>query len=69
VVSQAVVIATGVSADGRRAVLGSVVGYWETQDFWAEFLRGRGLHGVQLVICDHHRGLMNAVDAVMVGAS
>jgi putative transposase len=71
VVSQAVVIATGVSADGRREVLGSAVGDSETQDFWTEFLRGlreRGLHGVQLVISDHHRGLMNAIDAVMVGA-
>lgn len=60
VVSQAVVIATGVSADGRREVLGSAVGDSETQDFWTEFLRGlreRGLHGVQLVISDHHRGL------------
>jgi putative transposase len=72
VVSQAVVIATGVSADGRREVLGSAVGDSETQDFWTEFLRGlreRGLHGVQLVISDHHRGLMNAIGAVMVGAS
>jgi putative transposase len=72
VVSQAVVIATGVSADGRREVLGSAVGDSETQDFWTEFLRGlreRGLHGVQLVISDHHRGLMNAIAATMVGAS
>jgi putative transposase len=72
VVSQAVVIATGVSADGHREVLGSAVGDSETEDFWSEFLRGlreRGLHGVQLVISDHHRGLMNAIDAVMVGAS
>src|SRR5450631_845604 len=64
VVSQAVVIATGVSADGRREVLGSAVGDSETQDFWTEFLRGlreRGLHGVQLVISDHHRGLMAEV--------
>jgi putative transposase len=71
VVSQAVVIATGVSADGRREVLGSAVGDSETQDFWTEFLRGlreRGLHGVQLVISDHHRGLMNAIGATMVGA-
>jgi putative transposase len=58
VVSQAVVITTGVSADGRREVLGSAVGDSETQDFWTEFLRGlreRGLHGVQLVISDHHQ--------------
>ena len=72
VVSQAVVIATGVSADGRREVLGSAVGDSETQAFWADFLRAlreRGLHGVQLVISDHHRGLMNAIDATMIGAS
>ena len=72
VVSQAVVIATGVSADGRREVLGCAVGDSETEDFWAEFLRGlrdRGLGGVQLVISDHHRGLMNAIDAVLVGVA
>ncbi len=72
VVSQAIVIASGVSADGRREVLGSAVGDSETQAFWAEFLRGlrdRGLHGVQLVISDHHRGLMNAIDTTMIGAS
>jgi len=72
VVSQAVVIATGVSADGRREVLGSAVGDSETQVFWADFLRSlreRGLGGVQLVISDHHRGLMNAIDATMIGAT
>jgi putative transposase len=72
VVSQAVVIATGVSADGRREVLGSAVGDSETEAFWTDFLRGlrdRGLGGVQLVISDHHRGLMNAIDATVVGAS
>ncbi|MCD5422503.1 IS256 family transposase [Rhodococcus pyridinivorans] len=72
VVSQAVVIATGVAADGRREVLGCAVGDSETEVFWAEFLRSlreRGLHGVQLVISDHHRGLMNAIDKVLVGAA
>jgi putative transposase len=72
VVSQAVVIATGVSADGRREVLGCAVGDSETKDFWTEFLRSlrdRGLGGVQLVISDHHRGLMNAIDATMTGAA
>ena len=72
VVSQAVVIATGVSADGRREVLGSAVGDCETEVFWTEFLRGlreRGLGGVQLVISDHHRGLTNAINATMIGAA
>lgn len=72
VVSQAVVIATGVSADGRREVLGSKVGDSENTVFWTGFLRDlrdRGLHGVQLVISDHHRGLMNAIDTVIIGAA
>jgi putative transposase len=72
VVSQAVVIATGVSADGRREVLGSAVGDSETKEFWTDFLRGlreRGLGGVQLVISDHHRGLMSAIEATMAGAA
>jgi putative transposase len=72
VVSQAVVIATGVSADGRREVLGCATGDSETEDFWTEFLRDlrdRGLTGVQLVISDAHRGLTNAIEAVMQGAA
>ena len=72
VVSQAVIIATGVSADGRREVLGCQVGDSETESFWTDFLRGlrdRGLSGVQLVISDSHRGLINAVSTVMQGAS
>src|SRR4051812_30521165 len=53
VVSQAVVIATGVTADGRREVLGFDVGDSEDGAFWTAFLRSlktRGLGGVQLVI-------------------
>jgi putative transposase len=72
VVSQAVIIATGVSADGKREVLGCAVGDSETEAFWTEFLRDlrdRGLHGVQLVISDSHRGLTNAVTTVLQGAA
>ena len=72
VVSQAVVIATGVSAEGRREVLGSKVGDSENTVFWTGFLRDlreRGLGGVQLVISDHHRGLINAIDTVFLGAA
>jgi len=72
VVSQAVVVATGVSGDGRREVLGHAVGDSETEQFWAEFLRGlrdRGLTGVQLVISDAHRGLTAAITQVVQGAA
>ena len=72
VVSQAVVIATGVAADGRREVLGFDVGDSEDGAFWTAFLRSlktRGLAGVQLVISDAHSGLRNAVEAILIGAA
>jgi transposase-like protein len=72
VVSQAVVIATGVAADGRREVLGFAVGNSEDGAFWTAFLRSlkaRGLAGVQLVISDSHEGLKKAIAAVFLGAS
>ena len=72
VVSRAVVVATGVSMDGHREVLGCAVGDSEDGAFWTEFLRSlraRGLGGVRLVISDQHLGLKKAIEAVMVGAA
>jgi putative transposase len=72
VVSQAVVVATGVAADGRREVLGFDVGDSEDGAFWTAFLRSlktRGLHGVQLVISDAHAGLKTAIESVLLGAT
>src|SRR6478672_6806817 len=72
VVSQAVVIATGVAADGRREVLGFAVGDREDGAFWTQFLRSlraRGLVGGQLVVADPHLGLRQAVQAVLAGAA
>jgi putative transposase len=71
VVSQAVVIATGVAADGHREVLGFAVGDSEDGAFWTAFLRtlkARGLAGTRLVISDAHTGLTAAIAAVMLGA-
>src|SRR4051812_29259455 len=72
VVSQAVVIATGVRADGWREVLGFAVGDSEDGAFWTAFLRSlkaRGLGGVQLVISDAHTGLKAAIASVFIGAA
>src|SRR3954462_12280542 len=72
VVSQAVVIATGVRADGWREVLGFAVGDSEDGAFWTAFLRSlkaRGLGGVQLVISDAHTGLKQAISGVLIGSS
>ncbi len=80
VVSKAVVVATGVSAQGRREILGMRIGDSESTYFWTEFLRSlreRGLKvstdtdplGVQVVTSDAHQGIKNAVKAILTGAS
>src|SRR3982751_5679216 len=72
VVSQAIVIAIGVSASGEREVLGLDVGPTESGAFWLAFLRdlvARGLNGVKLVISDAHAGLKAAIASVLQGAS
>jgi putative transposase len=72
VVSRAIVVATGVTAQGDREVLGVDIGDTENGAFWNAFLRSlraRGLSGVQLVISDHHAGLVSAIGSVMVGAA
>lgn len=72
VVSKAVVIATGLRADGHREVLGVDIGDSENETFWTEFLRDlkdRGLNGVRLVISDAHAGLRKAIQKVFQGAS
>jgi putative transposase len=72
VVSQAVVVATGVTEDGGREILGLDVGDSEDETFWRAFLtslRDRGLSGVRLVISDQHAGLVKALTRCFTGAS
>ncbi|MBG0819304.1 IS256 family transposase [Planomonospora sp. ID91781] len=67
-----VLVATAVNADGRREILGLEVTSAEDGAGWLGFLRGlvaRGLSGVQLVVSDAHRGLVEAVGAVLAGAA
>jgi transposase-like protein len=72
VVSRAVVVATGVTSEGGREVLGVDVGDSEDETFWTAFLRSlktRGLSGVRLVISDAHAGLKAAIHKTMSGTS
>jgi putative transposase len=72
VLARAVVIATGVTRAGDREVLGCDVGDSEDGAFWTAFLRSlraRGLAGTQLVISDAHQGLVNSIEAVLLGTS
>jgi transposase-like protein len=71
VTSKAIVIATGLRADGHREVLGLDVGDSENEPFWREFLTSltdRGLSGVRLVISDAHAGLTKAIARCFQGA-
>lgn len=67
IVSMAVIVAVGVSTDGRREVLGVATGASEAEPFWKAFLRSladRGLRGVKLVVADDHKGLRAAAAKV-----
>ena len=72
VASTAVVTAIGCDEGGWRRVLGLSVVDTESHDSWLGFLRrirGRGVHGVQLVTSDAHKGLVSALEEVFQGAS
>jgi putative transposase len=72
VISQAIVVAIGVTTGGRRQVLGFDVGDTESEEFWKTFLRSvkaRGLSGVRLVLSDAHNGLKNAIRTVFQGTA
>jgi putative transposase len=72
VVSKAVIVATGVTANGDREVLGLDVGDSEDEVFWRGFLlslKKRGLSGVRLVISDQHAGLVAAIGRGFQGAA
>jgi transposase-like protein len=63
VVSCAVLIACGITPEGRRTVLGVSVSLSEAEVHWREFmasLQNRGLHGVELIVSDDHAGLKAA---------
>ncbi len=66
----AVLIASGITPDGHRRILGVSVSLSEQEVHWRTFLQslvGRGLSGVQLIISDDHAGLQKARKAVFGG--
>lgn len=64
----AVLVATGITPEGERQVLGVSVSLSEHETHWKTFfksLKDRGLNGVKLVISDDHEGLGAARRAVL----
>ena len=67
VVSKAVLVAIGVTLEGRRELLGYDVVASENDETWEAFLRGlaeRGLSAVRLMISDAHGSLKRAIQRV-----
>jgi len=72
VVKVAVMVATGVNADGHREVLGIHTATTESGAGWLAFFRdlvARGLSGVAMVTSDAHAGLVEAIGATLPNAS
>jgi putative transposase len=72
VVSQGVLIVSGVGDDGFREVLGVEVSDTESEATYQEMfrsLKGRGLSGVDLVVSDDHEGLKAAIARHFQGAA
>ena len=64
-------IAYGVNEDGVREPLDLLLADSETERSWDELfssLKQRGLDGVELVVSDHHQGLINALKRQFQGA-
>jgi transposase-like protein len=65
-------VAIGVNEDGFREIVGLQLGDSESERSWMGFftwLKGRGLHDVDVVVSDHHGGLVTAIRVQFQGAS
>ncbi len=72
VINCAVLIATGVTYEGRRSVLGVNVSLSEAETHWRSFLsslKSRGLHGVIMITSDDHEGIKAALKSTFNGVS
>jgi putative transposase len=72
VVSQGVLVVSGVRNDGFREICGVEVADTESEATYQELfrsLKARGLKGVELVTSDDHKGLMAAIARHFQGAS
>jgi transposase-like protein len=59
-----VLVAIGVNDDGFREIIGVAEGYKEDKESWKRFLqylKGRGLHTINLIISDKSKGLIEVI--------
>ena len=72
IISQGVLIVTGINSKGRREILAVEMADTENATTWSDLLRDlkrRGLTGVLMVTSDDHEGIKAAVNRYFQGAS
>lgn len=72
VVSKAIYVATGLTKNKQRDILGLRISHEESTEAWKAFfqyLKSRGLQSPKLVISDAHEGLKKAIRTEFVGTS
>jgi transposase-like protein len=72
VVSKAVYIATAITENNTREILGLSVDHAECFESWSRFfqqLKSRGLQSPKLVISDAHQGLQKAIQREFIGTA
>ena len=70
--SKALLLAVGINPEGRKEILGFDICDTEKSSTWKSFfesLKSRGLRGVDLVISDSHKGLVESIRECFPGAS
>lgn len=72
VLSKSCHIAIGINEDGDREIIGFMIQNEESDTTWAtffEYLKERGLQGIELIISDAHKGLVSAIRKSFTNAS
>jgi transposase-like protein len=67
VISMALLLAYGITPEGKREILGVSMSLSEAEVHWREFfqhLQARGMHGVRMIVSDDHAGMRAARNAV-----
>lgn len=70
--SRGVLISYGINEKGQRTILGLKIDDSESTEAWTHYfdwLKGRGLKGVDVVVSDDHGGLVKAVRKAFQGAT
>lgn len=70
--SKALLLAIGINTEGQKEIIGFDICDTEKTNTWKDFFEGlksRGLRGVDIVISDSHKGLVESIKECFPGAS